>query len=71
MTCNLHTSLASNDVTKEPQPCDTIQNAQRVDDHNATETASYVELHQQELLTCNPGLPHVNIQLIRHANHNP
>ena len=71
MTCNQHTNLASNNVTKEPQPCDTIQDAQHVDGHDATTTAPYVKLHQQELLMCNPGLPHVNVQLTRHANHNP
>ena len=42
-TCSLHTSLANNNVTKEHQPYDTIQDAQCVDAHDATETALYAK----------------------------
>ena len=66
MTCSLHTSLASNSITKEHQPCDTIQDAQRVDSHDATATALYAKPHQQGSPMCNPGLPHMNVQLTCH-----
>ena len=71
MTCSLHISLASNSITREPQPCGTIQDAQRVDSHDATETALCTMPHQQGSPTCNPGLPHMNVQWTRHADHNP
>ena len=71
MTCSLHTSHAINSVTKEPQPCGTTQDAQRVDGHDATTTARYAKPHQQVSPTHNPVLPHVNVQLTRHADHNP
>ena len=38
---------------------------------DATATAPYVKNHQQGSPTCNPGLPHTNVQLTRHVNHNP
>ena len=57
---------------REPQPCGTIQDAQRVDSHDATTTAPYAKPHQQGSPTCNPGpSPHANLQLTRHADHNP
>ena len=55
---------------KEPQPCGTIQDAQRVDGHNATATALYAKPHQQGSPTCNPGLHHANVQLTRPTDHN-
>ena len=56
---------------KETQPCNTIQDAQHVDGYDATTTVPYVIPHQQGSPTCNPGLPHANVQLTRHADHNP
>ena len=71
ITCSLHTSLTSNSITKEPQLCGTIQDAQCVDGHDATATAPYAMTHQQGLPTCNPWLPHPNVQQTHHADHNP
>ena len=70
-TCKLYTSLASNNIAKEHQPCGTSQDAQRVDGHHATTTVPYAKHHQQGSPTCNASLPHVNIQLTHHADHNP
>ena len=56
---------------KEHQPCGTSQDAQHVDGHDATATAPYAKPHQQGSPTCNPGLPHVNVQLTCHIDHNP
>ena len=70
MTCSLHTSLASNNIMGEPQPCGITRDAQRVDGHDATTTAPFIKPHQLGSPTCNPKLPHANIQLIRHPDHN-
>ena len=71
MTCSLHKSHASNSITKQPQSCSTIQDTQHVDGHDATTTAPCAMPHQQGSPTCNPELPHLNVQLTRHADHNP
>ena len=71
MTCSLHTSLANNSIAREPQPCGTIQDAQRVDSYDAIAIALCAMPHQQGSLKCNPGLPHANAQLTHHADHNP
>ena len=62
MTCSLHTSLTSNSIIREPQPCGTIQDAQHVDGHDATATDLCAMPHQQGSPTCNPELPHMNVE---------
>ena len=71
MTCSLHTSHASNNITKELQPCGTIQDAQHVENNDTITEAPYAKPHQQGSPMCNPGLLHTNVQLTRHADHNP
>ena len=71
MTCSLHTSLASNSITRKPQPRGTIQDAQHLDGYDATAIDLCAMPHQQGAPTCNPGFPHANVQQIHHADHNP